>query len=73
MSATHIEPFPPRVVEDCPAREILDRRADQQGWGATMAPPESGNPESTEPAAALSTALSTELSTRSGTGFSVLA
>jgi hypothetical protein len=40
---------------------------------ATMAPPESGNPESTEPAAALSTALSTELSTRSGTGFSVLA
>jgi Flagellar hook-length control protein FliK len=40
---------------------------------ATMAPPESGNPESTEPAAALSIALSTELSTRSGTGFSVLA
>ncbi len=30
MSATHREPFPPRfVVEDCPAREILDRVGDK--------------------------------------------
>ncbi len=30
MSATHIEPFPAEVVvEDCPAREILDRVGDK--------------------------------------------
>jgi DNA-binding HxlR family transcriptional regulator len=30
MSATHIEPLPHRVVvEDCPAREILDRVGDK--------------------------------------------
>ncbi|MGO8860633.1 MAG: winged helix-turn-helix transcriptional regulator [Acidimicrobiales bacterium] len=30
MSATHREPFPPQfVVEDCPAREILDRVGDK--------------------------------------------
>jgi DNA-binding HxlR family transcriptional regulator len=30
MSATHMEPFPPHaVVEDCPAREILDRVGDK--------------------------------------------
>jgi DNA-binding HxlR family transcriptional regulator len=30
MSATHTEPFPPQVVvEDCPAREILDRVGDK--------------------------------------------
>jgi DNA-binding HxlR family transcriptional regulator len=30
MSAAHIEPLPPQVVvEDCPAREILDRVGDK--------------------------------------------
>jgi DNA-binding HxlR family transcriptional regulator len=30
MSATHVEPFSPKVVvEDCPAREILDRVGDK--------------------------------------------
>ena len=30
MSATHREPFPPQIViEDCPAREILDRVGDK--------------------------------------------
>jgi hypothetical protein len=38
MSATHTEPFPPQVVvEDCPAREILDRVGD--AWSVLVTVP----------------------------------